>query len=479
MTFTLALDGLTDAELVDRTATGDPTAAARFWVRHWPTALTAARGLVEPAEVPGLAAEALIGTLAAIRVGSGPRSNSAVFVIDAVHELGGDEFSSQNLAALTYPDVFPSPTMARSFATLRVEDQQVLWAVLADGVPLDEVGEAVGIGADEAARTADALLGSVQSAYLRRHVELGVQPECAAAHSFLGSAVDHHETTLPTETWMHLSECVVCTEAFHELAHSTVALGPLLGAASFPGTLPDPEEPLEVPAAGPAAAAVAAAHVAPLAVLAAEPDAAAEPVPEPADAGPVVDLAATTVIAPVELDELLGPAPDVAAASEPDLAPAADDAPPTSHADPSRRRPLALVLVAAVLVGVVALAVSLLHGGSETPPASAAAGIPTGTPTGSPTETSADGRTTPGPSRTTAAAARARAKRARTGPSPTASATVDAPAAPRPTRRPTRKPSTSPSHHPTSKPPPAGTPSTPTPTPTPRCNGLQHLLHVC
>ena len=75
MAITLASDALSDAEITDGIGQGDLEAAARLWVRHWPTALTAAREYVGPDEVPGLAAEALIATVSAIAIGRGPREN--------------------------------------------------------------------------------------------------------------------------------------------------------------------------------------------------------------------------------------------------------------------------------------------------------------------------------------------------------------------------------------------------------------------
>jgi hypothetical protein len=91
MAITLASDALSDAEITDRIGLGDLESAARLWVRHWPTALDAARRYVGPDEVPGLAAEALIGTVSAIAIGRGPREDVHGFVVEAVRELGEDD----------------------------------------------------------------------------------------------------------------------------------------------------------------------------------------------------------------------------------------------------------------------------------------------------------------------------------------------------------------------------------------------------
>src|SRR5689334_9361071 len=121
MAVTLASDAFSDAVITDGIGRGDVASAARLWVRFWPTALEASRTFVEPPEVPGLAAEALIGTIAAIAVGRGPREDVAAFVRSAVQELGEDDEPHTPGDAPALPDVFASALMTRAFSGLPAE----------------------------------------------------------------------------------------------------------------------------------------------------------------------------------------------------------------------------------------------------------------------------------------------------------------------------------------------------------------------
>ena len=123
MAITLASDAISDAEITDAIGLGDLEAAARLWVRHWPTALEAARQYVDRDEVPGLAAEALISTVSAIAIGRGPREDVRGFVLDAVRELGEDD--TPPTPGPDHPPVFVSPMMTHAFSELDTRQASV------------------------------------------------------------------------------------------------------------------------------------------------------------------------------------------------------------------------------------------------------------------------------------------------------------------------------------------------------------------
>src|SRR5689334_11624430 len=207
MAITLASDALSDAEITDGIGLGDLGSAARLWVRHWPTALEAARQYVGPDEVPGLAAEALIATVSAIAIGRGPREDVDGFVIEAVRELGEDD--EPPVTGPEHPAVFVSPMMTDAFAELDYELQDTLRTAVAVGHLDDE-----GIRA----------LTVLQHYYLAEHTDRAATPACRRAHIAMMSAVDSSTTeVVPGSTWLHMSTCAWCTEAFHEVAFSNLA----------------------------------------------------------------------------------------------------------------------------------------------------------------------------------------------------------------------------------------------------------------
>ncbi|MCX6394956.1 MAG: hypothetical protein NTV23_00535 [Propionibacteriales bacterium] len=240
MPITLASDTFSDAAVTDSIGRGDLTAAARLWVRHWPSALASARLYVERREVPGLAAEALIGTVSMTALGRGPREDVASFVAAAVRELGeDDEPPPIDVAAL--PEVSTSPRLSQAFAALPLSARAAL-RDFAHGGP--EAPEALTL---------------LQTGYLVEHAADAPGRECRPAHGAMLAAAEERATEgFAGDNWMHMSTCVWCTEAFHELAHSNCALSALIAPAVLAADAAAPlPTPLTDQVAEPVLAAVA------------------------------------------------------------------------------------------------------------------------------------------------------------------------------------------------------------------------------
>lgn len=442
MAITLASDAFSDAEITDGIGLGDLSSATRLWVRHWEGALAAAQQYVEPAEVPGLAAEALIGTIAAIAIGRGPREDVAGFVSAAVRELGEDD--EPVIAGDPVPVLYVSPALTGAFSQLDEDVQRDLRDSARNGT-----GD-----------VAPAALTVLQHYYLAEHTDRAPSQACRRTHIALMSAADGSAREgLAGATWLHLSTCAWCVEAFHEVAFSNIALGSLIDPAVLdrvpattvvPATA-TPIDPFEDTA--PWAAVV-------------EPERVAEPVAESF------------------AESFAEPVAEAAAAS------ADDDT--AEQAAVRRAGALALLrggrgrLVAATAATAAAVAVLVVviggqSGNDRTPAAastepteSAAVDSPTVDPSfGAPqTPSSSPTTTVAGPVTTAVASASA-----------TAAATAAATNSPAPTKTPTQKPpapkpTQSAAPTPTQEPTPTPTPS-PTATPTRNCNGLQELLGFC
>ncbi|WP_123227338.1 hypothetical protein [Nocardioides marmoriginsengisoli] len=448
MAITLASDVLGDAEITDSIGAGDVGSAARLWVRYWPTALTAARQYVEPAEVPGLAAEALIGTIAAIAIGRGPREDVEEFVTSAVRELGeGDDQTPDPGNAAGHPDVFVSAAMTRSFAELDEATQDSLRTIAADQALDDDHARALTV---------------LQHYYLAEHADNAISTACRRPHIALMSVAEGSTKNMSAEAWVHLSTCAWCTEAFHEIASSNTALGALIDPAVL--------HP------------VASAPIAPVAGVAAATEAVEPWAAEPDD----TEVAALAAV-PAAL-EVTTPVPFEPWASE---ATATDDTTEVAAVGVAsaagarkrgrRRRLVALAAVTAAAVAVVAV---VLSGGDDgTTPASAGT-TPSATADDPTLPPSIGGPEAPETAPTTPAATTEAPTPTAT---PTDAATADATtAAAKPTKKstPTKKPTTKPSSTPRPSDPPTTAEPTPTPTPTPTttpkpCNALQKLLGLC
>lgn len=446
MAITLAPEELTDAEVTDRIGLGDLDAAARLWVRHWPTALEAAHTLVDSPEAPGLAAEALIGTITAVAVGRGPREDVAGFVIQAVRELG-DGAPAPSADQPRLPEIFPSARMTRALEQLPAADQSALREAVA------------GSGAITAER-GTAALTALQRDYLAATLEASASEDCHAALGGFAAWTVGTAGSFSGAAWIHVSTCPVCTEAFHELAHANVALVALTGIQ---------------PTAAPAAAAV---PITPAPITPAPIATAASAVHTEATAAS--DETATLPAVPPE---------DIA-----------EDIPESSpEAEPGRRRRKALLWwggAAAGTAAVLALVLVVANTGGEddpalvdaaaTPSASPSLDVPfvlepESTPSADPTRKRTRSAQ-PSPSATAAPTLAA-------NPAPTAAATSSS-AAPSATSKPSSsadkpsgggggKPSGSGSKTPTPTPTSSTPEPTPEPTPTPNCNFMQHLFALC
>lgn len=430
MAITLGSEALGDAEVTDGIGRGDVEAAASLWVRYWPTALASARQFVNPDEVPGLAAEALVGTIAAISVGRGPREDLSSFVTAAVAELGESDVPPEAGGA-PVPDVFVSPLMTRAFAGLSEEDQEILWST-GTGTPDGYVPTEARLRA----------LTALQRDYLAEHTEHAEDPDCQQAHAALAAGVARG-VPLAGTTWVHLSECAWCTEAFHELAFSNVALSALVDRGSVAPT--------------PVAAAPAVAAT----------------------------LAPTTAAASAETP---GHPMEVEAQPEPDDEPVGAHATEVAPVGLLRRRRTrifggAVLAAAAVTAALLVLtgpddsASRLTAAGSEqtqeqdapepvvsdfvAPPVAAESPTPTPTPSAV------------APSSSTRVTAPVAQPTPTDQPTPTPTPTPKAPAPAAPTPRPSAQPTAS------AEPTPTPTPA-PTPTPTsPPCSNLAHFFGFC
>lgn len=442
MAITLGSVVLSDAEVTDGIGFGDVAAAARLWVGHWPVALSAARTYVEPDEVPGLAAEALIGTIAAIAVGRGPREDLTAFVVAAVTELGeGDDPPSASRTATAPPEVFTSPMMTRAFAGLAAEDQEILWLTIAGEQTDQLIAEALNLPVSDAAAVRHGALTALQRDYLAEHTERAESAACRQAHGAMAAAVTR-ATSLSGSTWVHMSECAWCTEAFHELAFSNVAINALVDREALAPVVPVVLEDVVTPAVV---------------------------IPGLQDPGPLEPVAVSAVSAdPAAAEPVVPPTP-----LEPGgfhAAPAAD-----RLAFLRRRRVRfaagAVLTAAAITLGVVVIS------GLDSPEGSLASAQ---------TEPDQDTTDQPQPFESVAPPSTDRIPKPTTTagsptPTPSATPTRSAQQSTRPSATPRPRPSTTPTPV-VPKPTPTSVPTTavPTPTPTaPPCNALQHLLGFC
>ncbi len=452
MAITLGTVVLSDAEVTDGIGFGDVGAAACLWVGQWSIALSAARTYVEPDEVPGLAAEALIATIAAIAVGRGPREDLTAFVVAAVTELGvGDDPPPASRSTTSPPEVFTSPMMTRAFADLRPEDQEVLWLTIAGEHTDQLIAEALNVPLSEAVEVRHSALTALQRDYLAAHTEYAEDAACRAAHGAMAGAVTR-SASLSGETWVHMSECAWCTEAFHELVFSNVAINALIDRDVTAPAVPVPLDDVVVPA-----------------VL----------IPGLQDPAPFEPFESAAAVSEA-------PVPDTHPSVRPVVAPTPSE-PGGFHAAPAvsrlgflrdRRARIAAVAVAAVAATAVGvLVISGLNGPDGTP---AAATDPSQTATGLPDvfESVTPPSTGPQPKPPPRLAAS-------TTPTPSASPTAPSAVAPLPLE-PSVTPRPSPTPRPSSTPQPSSTPTTaapqpsPTPTPTaPPCSRFAHLFGLC
>jgi hypothetical protein len=467
MAITLAADELTDAEITDGIALGDISCAARLWVRLWPVALNAARELVGTADVPKLAAEALIGTIAVIAVGRGPRDDVKAFLREAVRELGGvDASSPAPYPGAWSPDVSTSPIMSSAFAGLPDLVQDLLWITVVGDRADQLIAEALDISTAAAGAVRVEALTTLQREHLAAHSDRADDPACRQAHAALAGAVEHPGAAgLPRETWMHLSACDWCTEAFHELVFSNAAIGALVDrAATARGAAPPTVEPEIEPETGP--------EIGPETEQVIGPETEQEIGPEigMADDGGRIEPPAT---GPAPVDPPADPVPrrDVHAA---------DAATPGNR----RRRSRVLVwAVAAAGAGILTLIVAG-HGADRSDPLQAGdphtatptrvaapvpgVGEPSPTPTGH--ATAARGGSVVRPVRSTTHTPRAPRPGSSTSSSPTPATT------PRPSAS---APGSTPVETPTPTPSTSASPS-PTPSPTSKpCDPLSALLGLC
>lgn len=249
------LAGPPDAALLARARAGDAEAVAVLFERYHPVALALATRHAGPDVAPDIAATAFERILRLLRRGKGPTTAFRPYLAATVNSAWVDHVRRDSRLVLVEDDdlepLVPAPTdgaddrfdratVAAAFADLPPRWQHVLWHTAVEGMPHDEVGEALGLTTNAVAVLAHRAREGLRTAYLDAHLAAAVDERCVRTTPLLGAYVRGAMSVAKRQRVSdHLADCARCRHAVDELGQISANLGavllPLLGLLAAEG----------------------------------------------------------------------------------------------------------------------------------------------------------------------------------------------------------------------------------------------------
>jgi len=245
---TQALFG-SDAKLVERTRSGERTAFAELWRRHYRSGSRVARQFSSSIDADDLVAEAFMRIYERILAGGGPTSafrpylyatirNIACSWGAAVREVGTEaieDFADENSASDPIVEVLDRTFTAVAFRSLPKRWQDVLWYTEVEGMDPHEVAPLLGMTANSVAALAYRAREGLRRAWLQAHVnDQSVSGECRWVRSRIGQRARRGLTAREVaRVDTHVSSCVACGIIDGEVAD----IGSRLALVLIPGVL--------------------------------------------------------------------------------------------------------------------------------------------------------------------------------------------------------------------------------------------------
>jgi len=219
-----------DAELLNTVRAGNTAAFRVLCERHEQAARRLARDLVATTDdVDDLVAQTFARLLDAIRVGGGPTDAFRPYLLAAVRRVRDDRLAPEPAsAALPDPGELAAEAgldqflIVRAYLSLPERWMAVLWHAEIEAAGPAEIGPLFGLRRNGAAALRRQAKDGLRQAYLQMYISGVAAPECAAIatrlDAFMQDAADGGTVT------EHLSQCDDCRAVFAELSDVSMPL---------------------------------------------------------------------------------------------------------------------------------------------------------------------------------------------------------------------------------------------------------------
>ena len=237
-----------DTELIESARSGDTSAFAELWRRHYRSAARVARQFTSSIDADDLVSEAYARIFQRVLAGGGPTGAFRPYLYTTIRNLASswgaasrdvqvdviEEFEDERIPDDPAAWALDRTLTAKAFRSLPDRWQTVLWYTEVEGMDPHEVAPLMGLTANGVAALSYRAREGLRTAWLQAHISnAGTSAECQWTMARLGDRARNGLTPREKErVELHLLDCTKCAVISEEVeevgSHLAMVMVPLL-----------------------------------------------------------------------------------------------------------------------------------------------------------------------------------------------------------------------------------------------------------
>jgi RNA polymerase sigma factor (sigma-70 family) len=237
-----------DTELIESARSGDTSAFAELWRRHYRSAARVARQFTSSIDADDLVSEAYARIFQRVLAGGGPTGAFRPYLYTTIRNLASswgaashdvqvdviEEFEDERIPDDPGSWALDRTLTAKAFRSLPDRWQTVLWYTEVEGMDPHEVAPLMGLTANGVAALSYRAREGLRTAWLQAHISnAGTSAECQWTMSRLGDRARNGLTAREKDrVELHLLDCTKCAVISEEVeevgSHLALVMVPLL-----------------------------------------------------------------------------------------------------------------------------------------------------------------------------------------------------------------------------------------------------------
>jgi RNA polymerase sigma factor (sigma-70 family) len=237
-----------DTELIESARSGDTSAFAELWRRHYRSAARVARQFTSSIDADDLVSEAYARIFQRVLAGGGPTGAFRPYLYTTIRNLASswgaasrdvqvdviEEFEDERIPDDPASWALDRTLTAKAFRSLPDRWQTVLWYTEVEGMDPHEVAPLMGLTANGVAALSYRAREGLRTAWLQAHISnAGTSAECQWTMARLGDRARNGLTSREKDrVELHLLDCTKCAVISEEVeevgSHLAMVMVPLL-----------------------------------------------------------------------------------------------------------------------------------------------------------------------------------------------------------------------------------------------------------
>jgi RNA polymerase sigma factor (sigma-70 family) len=237
-----------DTELIESARSGDTSAFAELWRRHYRSAARVARQFTSSIDADDLVSEAYARIFQRVLAGGGPTGAFRPYLYTTIRNLASswgaashdvqvdviEEFEDERIPDDPGSWALDRTLTAKAFRSLPDRWQTVLWYTEVEGMDPHEVAPLMGLTANGVAALSYRAREGLRTAWLQAHISnAGTSAECQWTMARLGDRARNSLTSREKDrVELHLLDCTKCAVISEEVeevgSHLALVMVPLL-----------------------------------------------------------------------------------------------------------------------------------------------------------------------------------------------------------------------------------------------------------